>query len=64
MTPEKAAEIILKGALSGKARVLVGVDAHAMHHFAKLAGSRYQDLVARLAPKTMPARKQAPEPRS
>ena len=45
---------------SGKARVLVGVDAHAMHHFAKLTGSRYQDLVARLAPKTMPARKQAP----
>ena len=59
MTPTKAAEIILKGALSGKARVLVGVDAHAMHHFAKLAGSRYQDIVARLAPKTMPARKQA-----
>jgi short-subunit dehydrogenase len=64
MTPEKAAEIILKGAQSGKARVLVGADAHAVHHFAKLAGSRYQDLIARLAPKTMPARKQAPKPRS
>ena len=60
MTPARAAEIILKGAQSGKARVLVGADAHAMHHLAKLAGSRYQDLIARLAPKTMPARKQAP----
>lgn len=58
MTAEKAAKIILKGALSGKARVLVGADAHAMHHFAKLTGSRYQDIVARLAPKTMPAHKQ------
>jgi NAD(P)-dependent dehydrogenase (short-subunit alcohol dehydrogenase family) len=57
MTAEKAAQIILKGALAGKARVLVGIDAHAMHHFAKLTGSHYQDIVARLAPKTMPARK-------
>jgi NAD(P)-dependent dehydrogenase (short-subunit alcohol dehydrogenase family) len=64
MTPERAAEIILKGALSGKARVLVGADAHAMHHLAKLTGSRYQDLVAKLAPKRMPARKQAPRPQS
>ena len=57
MTAEKAAQIIIKGALAGKARVLVGIDAHAMHHFAKVTGSRYQDIVARLAPKTMPARK-------
>jgi NAD(P)-dependent dehydrogenase (short-subunit alcohol dehydrogenase family) len=57
MTAEKAARIIIDGALAGKARVLVGIDAHAMHHFAKLTGSRYQDIVARLAPKTMPARK-------
>jgi NAD(P)-dependent dehydrogenase (short-subunit alcohol dehydrogenase family) len=57
MTAEKAARIILKGALSGKARVLVGADAHAMHHLAKLTGSRYQDIIARLAPKTMPSRK-------
>ena len=54
MTPERAAEIILKGALKGKARVLVGIDAHAMHHLAKLTGSRYQDIVARVAPKVMP----------
>jgi NAD(P)-dependent dehydrogenase (short-subunit alcohol dehydrogenase family) len=57
MTAEKAARIIIDGALAGKARVLVGIDAHAMHHFAKLLGSRYQDVVARLAPKTMPTRK-------
>jgi len=54
MTPEKAAQIIIKGALKGKARVLVGIDAHAMHHLAKLTGSRYQDIVARVAPKVMP----------
>jgi NAD(P)-dependent dehydrogenase (short-subunit alcohol dehydrogenase family) len=57
MTPEKAAQVILKGALSGKARVLVGADAHALHHFAKLAGSRYQDVVARQFTKVAPARK-------
>ena len=57
MTPDKAAQIILKGALAGKARVLVGIDAHAVHHFAKFTGSRYQDIVARLAPKTLPTRK-------
>ena len=54
MSPEKAARIIIRGALKGKARVLVGIDAHAMHHLAKLTGSRYQDLVARVAPKVMP----------
>ena len=51
MPPERAARIILEGALAGKARVLVGVDAHLMHHFAKLTGSRYQDVVARVAPR-------------
>ena len=56
-TAGKAARVILKGALAGKARVLVGADAHAMHHFAKLTGSRYQDVVARLAPKKMHDRK-------
>ena len=57
MTAEKAARIIIKGALAGKARVLVGIDAHAMHHLAKLTGSRYQDIVARIAPRTMPSKK-------
>jgi NAD(P)-dependent dehydrogenase (short-subunit alcohol dehydrogenase family) len=54
MTAEKAAGIILDGALKGKARVLVGIDAHALHHFAKWTGSGYQDVIARLAPMTMP----------
>jgi NAD(P)-dependent dehydrogenase (short-subunit alcohol dehydrogenase family) len=51
MPADKAARIILDGALAGQARVLVGLDAHAMHHFAKLTGSRYQDVVARIAPR-------------
>ncbi len=54
MTPERAAEIILKGVLSDKARVLVGIDAHALHQLAKLTGSRYQDIVARTAKKLVP----------
>jgi NAD(P)-dependent dehydrogenase (short-subunit alcohol dehydrogenase family) len=55
MSPDRAAEIILDGALSGKARVLVGLDAHVLHHFARLAGSRYQDVVARVTSR-MPVR--------
>jgi NADP-dependent 3-hydroxy acid dehydrogenase YdfG len=54
MTPERAAEIIVDGILKNRARVLVGLDAHAMHHFAKLLGSRYQDVIARTAPKVVP----------
>ena len=56
MTPERAAEIIVKGVLGDKARVLVGLDAHALHHLAKLTGSRYQDLVARVGRKALPPR--------
>ena len=37
MTPEKAAEIIVDGMLAGKARVLVGVDAHLLHHLGQAA---------------------------
>jgi NADP-dependent 3-hydroxy acid dehydrogenase YdfG len=54
MTPERAAEIIVKGILGNKARVLVGLDAHALHTVAKLTGSRYQDLVARTSKKLLP----------
>ncbi|GAB7006887.1 SDR family NAD(P)-dependent oxidoreductase [Nocardioides sp. AN3] len=46
MEPERAAEIIVKGILKNRARVLVGLDAHVIHHIGKLTGSRYQDLVA------------------
>ena len=54
MTPEKAAEIIVRGILRNQARVLVGIDAHALHHFAKLTGSRYQDVVARVSKRVLP----------
>ena len=54
MTPERAAEIIVNGILKNRARVLVGIDAHAMHHLAKLLGSRYQDVVARTSKRVLP----------
>ena len=53
-SPEKAAETILRGVLRGKARVLVGADAHVLHHLARLSGSRYQDAVARIYPRLAP----------
>jgi short-subunit dehydrogenase len=56
MTPERAAEIIFDGMLAGKARVLVGLDAHLIHHFAKLTGSRYQDIVVRAGKGLFPKR--------
>ena len=54
MTPERAAEIIVRGILHNRARVLVGLDAHAVHHLAKLTGSRYQDIVARAGKRVLP----------
>lgn len=54
MTPERAAEIIVKGIEKNQARVLVGLDAHALHHFAKLTGSRYQDVVAKASKRVLP----------
>ena len=50
MDADKAARIILKGALKKQARVLVGIDAHLIHHLAKSVGSSYQDVVARFYP--------------
>jgi len=54
MPAEKAARIILDAAVAGKARQLVGIDAHLIHHFAKLTGSRYQDVIARIAGRVIP----------
>ena len=54
ITPERAAQVILRGVQRDKARVLVGVDAHAIHHFAKLTGSRYQDVAARASRRVLP----------
>lgn len=56
MEPERAAEIIVRGILRNQARVLVGIDAHAVHHFARLTGSRYQDVVAWMSPKVGPTK--------
>jgi NAD(P)-dependent dehydrogenase (short-subunit alcohol dehydrogenase family) len=57
MTAEKAAAIILDNAVKGKARVLVGLDAHIIHNAAKFAGSAYQDVVAWGSPKVIPSKK-------
>ncbi|MBZ5737606.1 SDR family NAD(P)-dependent oxidoreductase [Nocardioides mangrovi] len=54
MTPEKAASVILAGVEKDKARVLVGLDAHIVHQLGKIAGSRYQDIVANRAKRLMP----------
>jgi NADP-dependent 3-hydroxy acid dehydrogenase YdfG len=56
MTPERAAEIIAKAVLKDQARCLVGIDAHALHQFAKLTGSRYQDVIAKVSSKVLPAK--------
>ncbi len=58
MEPEEAARIIVeKGILGGKARLLVGLDAHALHHLARLSGSRYQDVVAAVAKRRKPPKR-------
>jgi len=57
MSPEKAAQIIVRGILKNQARVLVGLDAHLIHNFGKFTGSRYQDLVALGARYVMPNKK-------
>ena len=57
MEPEEAARLIVeKGILGGKPRLLIGLDAHALHHLAHLTGSRYQDVVAALARRTKPSK--------
>ena len=54
MTPERAAEIIVNGILKNRARVLVGLDAHALHTMGKVLGSRYQDVIAKASTKILP----------
>lgn len=48
-TPDDAARVIIDGMLKGRPRVLVGADAHVVHHLTRLVGARYQDVAARLA---------------
>ncbi|WP_244931647.1 SDR family NAD(P)-dependent oxidoreductase [Nocardioides sp. W7] len=55
MTPEKAASVIVEqGIVGGKARVLVGIDAHLLHQFGRVLGARYQDVVARVSRRMLP----------
>lgn len=54
MTPERAAGIIVRGVLANRARVLVGLDAHALHHVGRLLGSHYQDLFAAVSRRIRP----------
>jgi NADP-dependent 3-hydroxy acid dehydrogenase YdfG len=56
MEPERAARTIVKAILTNKPRALVGLDAHAVHHFARLTGSRYQDVFAWAIAKKLPPR--------
>ena len=56
-TPEKAAEVIIRGIEKKQARVLIGLDAHAVHNFGKFTGSRYQDLIALGARRVMPPKR-------
>jgi short-subunit dehydrogenase len=53
-SPERAAQVILRGARRGKARVLVGADAKALDVLQRLTGSGYQGLVARGSRHLMP----------
>jgi NADP-dependent 3-hydroxy acid dehydrogenase YdfG len=50
-TPERAAAIIHRGVDRGKARILVGPDAYLIDALARLAPTRYFDIVARLRPR-------------
>lgn len=55
MSPERAASVIIGGAEKGKARILVGADAHALATLPKVLGAHYGRVVAygsaRLGPK-------------
>jgi NAD(P)-dependent dehydrogenase (short-subunit alcohol dehydrogenase family) len=50
-SPDKAAAIIHRGVERGKARILVGPDAYVFDALARIAPTRYFDLLARVQPK-------------
>jgi NAD(P)-dependent dehydrogenase (short-subunit alcohol dehydrogenase family) len=52
-TPEKAAEIIVRGILRDEARILVGPDSWGIDALNRLLGSAYQPLVARFSRKNL-----------
>jgi NADP-dependent 3-hydroxy acid dehydrogenase YdfG len=47
-TPQRAARTIHEGVKAGKSRILVGPDAYALDALARIAPSRYYDVLARL----------------
>lgn len=51
-TPDKAAQIIIKGMFNKKNRIMVGPDAHLIHFLYRLLGIRYQFLTRFLAKKS------------
>jgi len=53
MAPADAARVILTGVARDRARVLVGADAKALDLLVRLTGSGYQQVVARLARRTL-----------
>lgn len=53
-SPEDAAAAIVKAVLRNQPRLLIGADAHALHHVGKLLGARYQDLFALGAKRVLP----------
>jgi len=52
-TPDKAAEIIVKGILKDEARILVGADAHVIDAMSRTMGSAYQGVVSRLTKRNL-----------
>ena len=56
MTAEAAAQVIIDGILAAKPRIVVGTDAKVLDAFVRLAGPRYQGVVAKVAARIMPAR--------
>jgi NADP-dependent 3-hydroxy acid dehydrogenase YdfG len=57
-TPAKAAQTIHEGVKAGKSRILVGPDAHLFDALARLAPTRYYDVLERLEPRVR--RRRAP----
>ncbi len=52
-TPERAARLIVSGALKGRRRVLIGADARAARIMERVLGSAYQPLVAKMAARAL-----------
>ena len=47
-TPERAAQVILRGVKRGKGRILVGRDARMLDRLTRIAPSRYWGIISRL----------------